>query len=188
MAIKELAGTFGGLKELVERINDIDGFEVKAGWFPGQVHPVYGEARADGSREIDGYIPMAQIAVINEWGEGRIPPRPFLRPTLSNNRGLWREQIKKGALGIIRGVYSGEQVMEGIGLSVSGHIREQIASIHTPPLAPFTIQQRLSFMANQSLIGKLDKPLIFTGIFYGGVSYQVQDKPVVSPWKKGGET
>ena len=77
--------------------------------------------------------------------------------------------------------------MDGIGQSVSGHIREQIASIHTPPLAPFTIQQRLSFMANQSLIGKLDKPLNFTGIFYGGVSYQVKDNPVVSPWKKGGE-
>ena len=167
-----------GLKHLQQRIEEINLLKVEVGWFASAQHPT----------EDGGTIPTATIAAKNEFGdpEEGIPPRPFMRPALADNRALWREQIRQGTKGIIQGTESDESVMEKIGLSVSGHIRANIAQVQDPPLKPATIAARLAIRADKNTRGKLDKPLVFEGILLNSVTYIVKDGEEVTPFQKGG--
>lgn len=162
----------GGLKDLIQRVDELDNFSVRIGWFSSSQHPTKG----------GGTIPMATIAVQNEYGAPPIPPRPFIRPALAKNRDVWRETIKRGAKAVIHGSLSDDQLMEAIGLSVSGHIRASIASVTAPPLSQRTIAARLAVRADKSTIGSLTKPLVFEGLLLNSVSYAIRDEPPVSPF------
>ena len=167
----------GGLKHLKQRIDELNLFKVEIGWFPSSQHPT----------KSGGTIPMATIAHNNEFGQAQlnIPPRPFIRPALAENRRVWREQIKQGAKGLIQGLEKDEDVMEKIGLSVSGYIRAHIAQVHDPELSPRTIASRLSVLKDQTTIGNLDKPLVFTGVFLNSVTYKVADGQEITPYETG---
>lgn len=162
----------GGLKDLIQRVDELDNFSVRVGWFPSSRHPT----------EDGGTIPMATIAVKNEFGAPPVPPRPFVRPALANNRDEWRETIKRGARAVIYGSLSDDQLMEAIGLSVAGHIRASIASVTSPPLSQRTIAARLAVRADKSTVGSLTKPLVFEGLLLNSVSYAVRDEPPVAPF------
>jgi len=179
MAQFKQSSPIGGLKHLKQRIDELNLFKVEVGWFSSSQHPT----------EDGGNIPMATIAALNEFGspERFIPPRPFIRPALAENRALWRHQIKQGTKAIIQGSETDLSVMEKIGLSVSGHIRAQITQVHEPELSSKTIEKRLAIRADKSTLGKLDKPLVFEGIFLNSVTYIVKDGEEVKPYETGGQ-
>lgn len=169
----------GGLKHLKQRIDELNLLKVEIGWFASAQHPVLD---SDGNQT--GTIPMATIAYRNEFGKG-VPARPFMRPALSSNRALWRNQIRQGSRAIIQGSDTDESLMEKIGLSVSGHIRAEIAQIQSPKLSEKTVEARLAIRADKTTRGLIDKPLVFEGIFYNSLTYIVKDGEEVRPFDDG---
>ena len=172
------------LKKLHERIVRLGELKVEIGWFESAQHPVTGKGGA-----VTGTIPTASIAAQNEFGnpKANIPPRPFMRPTLASNRGLWRDQIKQGSRAVILGTETENSMMEKIGLSVSGHIRAAIAQVQKPALEKETVQARLRIRKDKKTIGLLEKPLVFEGILLNSLTYIIKDGEEIQPYiGKGG--
>ena len=185
MAQIKITSPIGGFKHLKQRIEELDLFKVEVGWFASAKHPVYEFEEGD-PIEV-GDIPTASIAASNEFGDPArgIPPRPFMRPALTDNLTTWREQIKRGTKAVIHGTKTDTAIMEGIGLSVSRTIDAYISLVHSPKLSEETIQNRLKFRADKTTIGNLDKPLVFEGILKTSVTYIVKDGVEVRPIKGG---
>ena len=116
--------------------------KVKVGWFSSSVYPQTGES-------------VASVALTQEYGETakRIPPRPFMRPTIDSKKNAWANQIgnmyKNGA--------SIDSALETTALTMEGDIRSAIIAVKTPVLSKRTIADRLA-RGNSS-----EKPLNDTG-------------------------
>jgi hypothetical protein len=154
-------------------ISQIDRMHLQVGWFQ--------------SAKYDDNTPVAAIAAQNEYGNPLkgIPPRPFIRPTIAENTDLWTEFIGNEVTYIISGDRTGEEVMGNLGHNVAGSIRKTISNLYDPPLSPVTIKRRLAERANKTMVGSLDKPLVFEGIMMNSVSYIVNDGEEVSPFSGG---
>ena len=153
-------------QSLWDRIRNIgrqlDGVELKAGWF-------------ETSRYEDG-TPVAYVATIHEFGhpESGIPPRPFMRPAIADGEGLWRAFAVQEAAKIFAGATTVEDMFEKLGLSVSGDIAKAITAVTEPALKPATIAAKRRKMANQSVVGALDKPLVESGLMLASVTHTVE--------------
>ena len=139
----------------------LDGIELKVGWF-------------ETNKYEDG-TPVAYVATIQEFGypKGNIPPRPFMRPTITREENNWRHIIEIEALQIFAGKSTATKLFEILGLIASGDIGKSIAAVFTPPLSPITIANRKFKRADKKTKGALDKPLIDTGIMFETVTYKV---------------
>ena len=91
---------------------------------------------------------MASLAAVLEFGNARIPSRPFLRDTLEKYRekytALFAEQLKQGK--------SPEQAMSLIAVIAQGDVQDNIVNGNWVPNAKSTIRRK-----------KSSKPLIDTG-------------------------
>lgn len=166
--VRKSSGDKKYIKNLKEKTN------LQVGWFENSRY--------------DDATPVAAVAAQNEYGahDKNIPPRPFMRPTVTEHEKEWvntfSKLIKKGTL---------SNSFEKLGLVVSGQIRAKIASIWEPPLKAATVQSRLrryrqrldeaSEGRKRGKYGKLKggvsdsitKPLIDTGVMISSVSYKV---------------
>lgn len=134
----------------------------KVGWF-------------DNAKYEDG-TPAAYIAAIQEFGspQNNIPPRSFMRTTIKERKQSWRDLAMQGAKAILNGKADVELVFEGIGQQAAGDIKKKISEITSPPLKTATIRARLRKMADQSVVGKLNKPLVFTGYLLNSIENKVE--------------
>jgi hypothetical protein len=92
-----------------------------------------------GARYADG-TSVAYVAAIQEFGAPAvsIPARPFLKPTIANEKSSWVESI-------IEGVKSGQNafdVLDAVGRLAVADIQTTIASIDSPALSPITVLLR----------------------------------------------
>lgn len=147
----------------------VDNFDtnkvLKVGWVEKNRYP-----------EEDGGIYVAEAAAMNEYGvpHRNVPPRPFMRPAIVHNKNEWLQLIDTGSKAVARGSYSIEEVLESLGGSVAGDIRNAIQAVTSPALSPWTIAKRLSKYSNRSKVGSLTKPLIDTGLMFETVTYAVE--------------
>lgn len=134
----------------------------KVGWF-------------DNAKYEDG-TPAAYIAAIQEFGspQNNIRPRSFMRTTIKERKQSWRDLAMQGAKAILNGKADVELVFEGIGQQAAGDIKKKISEITSPQLKPATIRARLRKMADQSVVGKLNKPLVFTGYLLNSIENKVE--------------
>ena len=105
---------------------------------------------------------VAMIAAINEYGapsRGQ-PPRPFFRNMIHEKSPEWPEAI--GNL-LIANNYDASKTLEIVGAAISGQLRQSIADLMEPPLAPSTIKRK-----------GFDKPLIETSHMINSVSFEVK--------------
>lgn len=111
-------------------MKELAGLSTKVGWFPS-------------AKYVDG-TPVAYVATIQEFGypEGGIPPRPTIRPTISEQQGAWRDLMARAVRGIPKGTRTAYQCMEVLGLQAEGDIRKSIAQLTAPALAASTIAGR----------------------------------------------
>lgn len=151
-----------GLTKLAERLKEIDGLEVRIGWFPSAVYP-------SGQK-------VAQVAAYQEFGVAsrNIPARPFLRPTREKYLPEWRDLAARGARAMLAGNETAWSVMEKIGLRGAGDVKKTITEIFSPPLSPKTIAARLRKRADKHTVGNLTKPLVETGLLLSSVSSEVR--------------
>jgi hypothetical protein len=105
---------------------------------------------------------VALIAFINEYGapsRGQ-PPRPAVRNMIADKRGEWPKAI--GDL-LKANNYDAAVTLNQAGQAIAGQLRQSIATITQPPLAPSTIKAK-----------GFDKPWIETGFLLQSVDFEVK--------------
>jgi hypothetical protein len=148
-----------GTDALRRAIADLKRKELRVGWF-------------DTARYQDG-TPVAYVATIQEFGHRAIPPRPFMRQTIAEQRAAWQASLKAGSRHVMTGALSVDQLLGQFGMAVAGEIATTISRITHPPLSPRTIAAR---QAKKKTPGVSVKPLVDTGLLIQSVSSQVIDK------------
>lgn len=150
----------GGLDRLAQSIATLETKRAQVGFFDTSFYP-------DGT-------PVAYIASIQEFGSGPIPPRSFMRSTVTEQRDAWRAMLAKGAKRVLADKMTAQQMLEAFGLMAAGQVKEKIAAIMAPELAPSTLyarQHRTTKPRNTST-----KPLVDTGVLISSVDSKVDDK------------
>ena len=120
---------------------------------------------------------VAAVAAKQEYGDpaSRIPPRPFMRPTISEHREEWRELVMDGCKMVAQGKLSIVDVLSGVGLQAEDDVVKKISQVWTPPLAPYTLQKRAE-RAGISVDQVSKKPLVDTGTMLAQITHAVVEK------------
>lgn len=113
----------------------------------------------DGSRYPDG-TGVASVAFWNEYGTKRIPPRPFFRDTIKQNKEQW-VQLAKDA---IRMGYTVDHMLGLVGASMQTDIQYSIMTWTSPPNAPYTVAKK-----------KFNAPLRNTMLLHDSIKFEVND-------------
>lgn len=91
----------------------------------------------DGSKYEDG-TSVATVAYKNEYGWKNIPPRPFFRDTVKEQKKAWAELAQKG----FKAGYTVDKILSLVGLQMQGDIQYSILTWTNPPNAPATIAKK----------------------------------------------
>lgn len=152
--------TTAASEAMAKAIAHIQRAKLQVGWF-------------DTARYEDG-TPVAYVATIQEFGSAaqRIPPRPFMRPTIEQQRNAWRESIAAGMRTVLEGKRTALEVLGRVGMLAAGNVGETIASITTPPLKQSTLDAR---QRKKVTPGVSTKPLVDTGLMIQSVDYKVSE-------------
>ena len=106
---------------------------------------------------------VVEVAARNEFGDRRVPERPFMRNALATiANGLLRdlgEEISSGQ----RIAFTREDA-DRIGAIAAGEIQDEITNLSEPPNAPVTIERKGS-----------SNPLIDSGFMRQSVDWKVRD-------------
>lgn len=149
-----------GIERLRKELESIKKARLEVGFFDTAVYP--------------SGVPVAYVASVHEFGWGPIPARPFMRPAMASNRDTWTRNFLSGFKAVVNGNVTTKQVMEQMGMKISGQIKESIQSVTSPPLQDSTIEARLSKLANggRGAQGTISKPLVATGLMLNSVDYK----------------
>jgi len=150
-----IAHSGSGLRDIRKNLHDVS----------VEVGILRGKYKAEGD-EPARYV--AQVAVQNEYGHGRIPSRPFMRNSMRKNKKNMRKQLRRVAqaeLGPKSGPKSPRIQIMRLGMMAQNWIRREITDLRTPPNAPLTIARKRS-----------SNPLIDTGRMRQEIQFRVLDK------------
>jgi hypothetical protein len=95
------------------------------------------------------------------WG-GPVSERPFMRNSLRENRGKYRDALRTSAAKILTGKTSMSIVLSKLGILAQGDVQAEITSLSSPINSDATIALKGS-----------SKPLIDSGEMRGAVTYKV---------------
>lgn len=117
----------------------------------------------------EGGKSIAMVARANEFGVPRdsgerIPPRPFMRPAIHENRAKLVDFLRSRYMKALKDNENTMNVLERFGLMVQGLIQAQIIMTNEPPNAPSTVKRK-----------GFNKPLVDTGIMLASVSHQEEE-------------
>lgn len=127
-----------------------NGHAVKVGFLAGANYP---------SKDGEPGLPVAQVALWNEFGTKHSPARPFMRDTIERESPRWGERLAKFAKATD---YDGQKTMTLMGERMVGQIQRTINEFRDPPNAPATVKQK-----------GFNKPLIETSHMLRSVAYEV---------------
>ena len=149
--------------DLSKIISDINSARLQVGW---------GE-----KQRYDDGTPVAVVAATQEFGSPakNIPPRSFMRTSSIEKEGEWKALIGQGMKTVMNGANSTANVFEMVGLKVAGDVREKIATITSPALAPSTIKARIRGRKVGNA-GTATKPLVDTGYMLNSLTSEVTSK------------
>lgn len=134
----QVTGNFSKAKELIEKLKASSQKAVYVG-FPAEFNE-----KVDGSDNFN----LASLAAVLEFGNERIPSRPFLRQTLAENQEKYTTLFVK----LFESGVSIDQIYEQIALIAQGDVQQNIVNGKWTANAPSTIKRK-----------KSSKPLIDTG-------------------------
>lgn len=143
---------------LAKAIGLIQRAKLQVGWF-------------DTAQYEDG-TPVAYVAAIQEFGSSAqgIPPRPFMRPTIEQQRAAWRDSIAAGMRTVLEGKRTAKEVLGRVGLLAAGNVGESIEAVTSPALKQSTLDAR---QRRKNTPGVSRKPLVDTGQMFQSVDYKV---------------
>lgn len=134
----QVAGNLAKIKQLIEQIKASGEKAVYVG-FPAEFNE-----KVDGSDNFN----LASLAAVLEFGNERIPSRPFLRQTLAENQEKYTALFVK----LFESGVSIDQIYKQIALIAQGDVQQNIVNGKWTANAPSTIKRK-----------KSSKPLIDTG-------------------------
>ena len=134
----QVTGNLAKFKQLIEQIKASGEKAVYVG-FPAEFNE-----KVEGSDNFN----LASLAAVLEFGNERIPSRPFLRQTLAENQEKYTALFVK----LFESGVSIDQIYEQIALIAQGDVQQNIANGKWTANAPSTIKRK-----------KSSKPLIDTG-------------------------
>ena len=134
----QITGDFSKAKELIEKLKASSQKAVYVG-FPAEFNE-----KVEGSDNFN----LASLAAVLEFGNERIPSRPFLRQTLAENQDKYTALFVK----LFESGNSIEKIYEQIALIAQGDVQQNIVNGQWTANAPSTIKRK-----------KSSKPLIDTG-------------------------
>jgi hypothetical protein len=151
------------LETLTARIRELDGKQVKVGWFESARYP-------DGT-------PVAMVAAVQELGSPakNIPPRLGMRATAIRKWGEWKDLMAQGAKAVLAGAWKADQVMDAVGAKAAGDIAKHITEVWEPPLKEATVRARARRYASRDVTRSLRKPLIDTARMISSLTHTVED-------------
>ena len=160
-------------------------FSIKAGWFENAKYsdnkPVAGIAAVqDGGATINhpggtpykfgknGEVVFVKKDTPNPAGITKphtivIPPRPFMKPSVEDNKEDFVGQTEQVSRKFLNGQLSEQQAAEMIGFAAAGNIKKAIAKVNAPPLKASTVRRKRNQYADKSVTGALTKPLMDSG-------------------------
>ncbi len=160
-------------------------FSIKAGWFENAKYsdnkPVAGIAAVqDGGATINhpggtpykfgknGEVVFVKKDTPNPAGITKphtivILPRPFMKPSVEDNKEDFVGQIEIISRKFLNGQLSEQQAAEMIGFAAAGNIKKAIAKVNAPPLKASTVRRKRNQYADKSVTGALTKPLMDSG-------------------------
>lgn len=114
-------------------------------------------------------VPVAFVGYCNEFGVPhgsgtRIPPRPFMRPALHQNKAKIIAELRSKYRQALKDNKDTMTVLNAIGEKVKGLIQEQILNTWEPRNAPSTIKRK-----------GVDAPLRDTKVMLHSVAHQEQE-------------
>lgn len=153
-------------EKFFEAMQGLAGAELRVGFFPQSKYPNKDQT------------PVAFVAAVHELGSPArgIPPRPFIRPAIADNRQRWLLNLASASRAIVAGKLETEVALEMFGLAVVGDIKKSISKVSAPPLSPKTVKAKRRKLADGSGATNLDKPLIETGLLLNSVNHEVTVK------------
>lgn len=107
---------------------------------------------------------VAAVALRQEFGTAKIPPRPFLRPCVDQRGKAWADHVCQVILKC-NGREELKEMWNGVGEQMVRDIKGSIDRVSDPPLSPFTVKRRAA-KGNPST-----KPLIDTGKMRESIGY-----------------
>jgi len=177
------------LDELKIKLATLDALKLTIGWFE--------------SARYDSGTPVAGVAAVQEFGApGRsIPPRPFLRPTVAENKEKWIKFLTAEYEKVLEGETDNKEALERLGLIIVGQVKKAISTLQEPPLSLVTLALRKHALAGTPIGGKFvgqvaaaiaegktgagelgdssginPKPLVFTGFMLTSLTHEVAEK------------
>ena len=105
--------------------------------------------------------PVASIAKLHEFGNLRVPPRPFFSIAIDKNQGKWGGILKNQFLTN----QNAELSLSQVGEVVRGDVALSLTTLKSPPNAETTIKKKES-----------SNPLIDTGFLRACINFKVAKK------------
>lgn len=180
MSVKRISGPDAEAYKRLMR--EAERLSVRVGW-------------TEAARYEDG-TPVAVAAANNEFGDpGRgIPPRPFMRPTVSEKSASWANLGTRLFRSAARGERTAKDVYDLLGAKVAGDVAKAIKRVSAPPLSRTTLMLRK--MKKLGIVGKVTratvgeaaawaagdeadisgvskKPLVDTGVMLNSLTHEV---------------
>lgn len=149
-------------KELLENlIKEIKSKTLSVGWFS--------EDKYQDNTQV------AYVASIQEYGvTGRIPARPFMRPTIANKENSWNNIFYRKVKQVFNGKIKYDSALNILGSTIRGDILKTIKNIYSPPLTQSTIVARAHKKGKINDFKALAKPLIDTGVMISTIKYKIE--------------
>lgn len=110
------------------KLKELQGWEGLTGWAEDNKYPA--------SQQV------AYIAQIQEFGHGKIPPRPFMRPAIAKNEKKWGDLAAIQAALVLEGKITGRKAMSTIAKQAAEDIQQAIEDVISPPLSDITLWAR----------------------------------------------
>ena len=113
----------------------------------------------DNSKYPDG-TSVATVAFMNEYGTSKIPPRPFFRQTISEQKSNWTKLAKDA----IKMGYSIEHTLGLVGAQMQSDLQYKIMTFTTPKNADYTVAMK-----------GFNAPLRHTLLMHDSIKFEVVD-------------
>lgn len=153
------------IEDVIAKVRSIKNLKIKAGIL--------------GANYIDSGESVAQVAMWNEYGTSRIPPRPFMRNAIREDGERWKAELAGGLRAVLTDEASIDEVANQVGAMMQADIQKSIDSNTSPPNAKGTLKRKA-----RRLVDKSGKPikgasgttqtLIDTGTLYDAISFEVE--------------
>jgi hypothetical protein len=126
-------------------------------------HSKKARTRAKVERRARAAPSLLEVAIIHEFGGGRVPARSFIRATMDEKRAEIVALQVHLAQQVLKGAMTPDQALNALGAKVAAWCQARIVAGIAPPLAASTLRRKK----------RKTTPLILTGQLKSGITWAV---------------